>query len=540
MGVVEVVKVMRFLPIRVDAGIMSANSRENVEGFFYCTSSLFDSLGKRTSTLTPTQNFLYLPVRSQWCFYFAWTFCSSSRAICKMSSSRSSSTVIIITTHNRTSTQPVFFQAMAPLLGLSLRRSFGVYRSVVSNVRFYSAMANSLIEDPKYSWLKELGISSSNQGVYHGKWGGSGQEITTFCPANNRPIAQVTTGSPADYEAAIQASQAAWEEWAEMPGPQRGEIVRQIGDAFRVKKHLLGKLIALEMGKIVPEGEGEVQELIDICDYAVGLSRMFAGHVFPSERKGHLLLEQWNPLGVVGVITAFNFPCAVYGWNSALALVCGNAMLWKGAPSTPLVSVAMTKIISEVLDRNNVPGGVCSLVSGGADIGTLMAKDERVKLLSFTGSTPVGHKVSMMVQERFGKFLLELGGNNALLVNEDADIEMVVRSAVFACAGTAGQRCTTTRRLILHEKVHDQIVERLVKAYSQLRVGDPIDEGTLYGPLHNEDAVEKFKSAVEEAKSQGHGQTRKLCGANYCYWPSSRCPHRSEGNFCTYSLCAQV
>ncbi|KAK3761058.1 hypothetical protein RRG08_022464 [Elysia crispata] len=392
---------------------------------------------------------------------------------------------------------------MAPLLGIRLCRGFSLYRTFVTSSRYTSAMANFLVEDPKYSWLKDLGISSKNQGVYHGNWCGSGQEITTFCPANNKPIAQVTTGTAADYETAIQASQTAWDQWAEIPGPQRGEIVRQIGDAFRVKKHLLGKLIALEMGKIVPEGEGEVQELIDVCDYAVGLSRMFAGHVFPSERKGHLLLEQWNPLGVVGVITAFNFPCAVYGWNASLALVCGNTMLWKGAPSTPLVSVAMTRIISEVLDRNNIPGGVCALVSGGADIGTLMAKDERVKLLSFTGSTPVGHKVSMMVQERFGKFLLELGGNNAILVNEDADLEMVVRSALFACAGTAGQRCTTTRRLILHEKVHDEVVERLSKAYSQLRVGDPTEEGTLYGPLHNEEAVEKFKSAVEDAKAQG-------------------------------------
>ncbi|CAG5114585.1 unnamed protein product, partial [Candidula unifasciata] len=364
-------------------------------------------------------------------------------------------------------------------------------------------MSTFLIEDPKYAWLKDLGLSTKNNGVYHGRWGGSGEVVTSVCPANNKPIAQVTTGTPADYEAAIQASRAAWETWADIPAPRRGEIVRQIGDAFRVKKHLLGKLISLEMGKILPEGEGEVQEYIDICDYAVGLSRTFAGHVFPSERPGHLLLEQWNPLGVVGVITAFNFPCAVYGWNSAIAMVCGNTLLWKGAPSTPLVSIAVTKVVSEVLESNQIPGAVCSLVSGGADIGTLMAKDERVNLVSFTGSTPVGHKVSLMVQERFGKFLLELGGNNAIIVNKDADINMVVRAALFACAGTAGQRCTTTRRLILHENVHDEIVERLIKAYAQLRVGDPIEEGTLYGPLHNEDAVKKYTEAVKAAIAQG-------------------------------------
>ncbi|KAK7116371.1 alpha-aminoadipic semialdehyde dehydrogenase-like [Littorina saxatilis] len=367
----------------------------------------------------------------------------------------------------------------------------------------YSAMSGLLIEDPKYSWLKELGLSAQNEGVYTGTWGATGEEVTSLCPANNQPIAKVKQGSPADYEKAIQATRAAWQEWAEIPAPQRGEIVRQMGEALRKKKTLLGKLESLEMGKIVAEGEGEVQEYIDIADYAVGLSRMFSGNVFPSERRGHMLIEQWNPLGTVGVITAFNFPVAVYGWNSCIALITGNTVLWKGAPTTPLVSVAITKIIAEVLEANKIPGAVCALVTGGADIGTLMAKDERVNLLSFTGSTPVGHKVSMMVQERFGKFLLELGGNNAILVNDDADLEMVVRSAVFACAGTAGQRCTTGRRLILHEKVHDTVVDRLKKAYAQLRIGDPLDEGVNYGPLHSPQGVEHFKLAVADAVAQG-------------------------------------
>jgi len=288
-----------------------------------------------------------------------------------------------------------------------------------------------------------------------------------------------------------------------MPAPHRGEIVRQIGDALREKKHLLGKLLSMEMGKIIAEGEGEVQEYIDVCDYAVGLSRMFSGKVLPSERPGHMLLENWNPLGTVGVITAFNFPIAVYGWNSSIALTCGNTVLWKGAPSTPLVSVAITKVLEEVLVKNNVPGAVCSLVQGGADIGHKIASDGRIPLVSFTGSTAVGKKVALTVQERFGKSLLELGGNNAIIVDEDADIDMVVRASLFACVGTAGQRCTTTRRLILHEKVHDEIVERLAKAYKQVRVGDPVEEGTMYGPLHNQLAIDKYLAAIEAAKSEG-------------------------------------
>ncbi|XP_061172639.1 alpha-aminoadipic semialdehyde dehydrogenase-like [Saccostrea echinata] len=378
-----------------------------------------------------------------------------------------------------------------------------ITRSAFASHKITRAMSSMLIDDPKYSWLKDLGLGATNKGVFYGVWGGTGEEVTSFCPTNNQPIAKVTQASPADYEKAIVAVREAWQTWTEVPAPQRGEILRQMGEALREKKTLLGKLESLEMGKILPEGEGEVQEYIDIIDYAVGLSRMIAGHVFPSERKGHMLLEQWNPLGIVGVITAFNFPVAVYGWNSSIALACGNCVLWKGAPTTPLVSVAVTKILETVLKANNLPGSVCSLVQGGSDIGTLMAKDERINLLSFTGSTPVGKKVALMVQERFGKFLLELGGNNAIVVNEDADLDMVVRSAVFACAGTAGQRCTTTRRLVLHEKVHDQIVERLVKAYKQLRIGDPLEDGTLYGPMHSQQGVDLYLSAIEEAKAQG-------------------------------------
>ncbi|XP_059483963.1 alpha-aminoadipic semialdehyde dehydrogenase isoform X2 [Neocloeon triangulifer] len=362
-----------------------------------------------------------------------------------------------------------------------------------------------LIDEPKYSFLKELGLDKVNVGVYDGKWKASGTTVTSICPANGRPIAEVQQGSVEDYERCVKSAQEAWQTWVDIPAPKRGEIVRQIGDALRAKLQPLGQLVSLEMGKILPEGIGEVQEYVDICDYAVGLSRMLEGRVLPSERPGHALLEQWNPLGIVGVISAFNFPIAVYGWNSAIAMVCGDVLLWKGAETTPLVSVATTKVVAEVLERNNIPGAVCSLCTGGADVGIAMSKDERVPLVSFTGSTKIGHKVALEVQNRFGKHLLELGGNNALLVAEDADLDMVARAIIFACAGTAGQRCTTTRRLILHEKVYDEVLARLKKGYEQIinRVGDPLDSGILYGPMHSKVGVEQFKKAIAEVVKLG-------------------------------------
>ncbi|KAF0300566.1 Alpha-aminoadipic semialdehyde dehydrogenase [Amphibalanus amphitrite] len=371
---------------------------------------------------------------------------------------------------------------------------------------FYRNMSSSYLvdsKDAKYEFLRDLGLQSVNDGVFNGKWGGRGEVVTSICPANNKPIAQVRTASPEDYQETIKASQEAWQVWADLPVPKRGEIVRQIGDALRRYLDPLGRLVSIEMGKIVPEGIGEVQEYVDICDYAVGLSRMIDGKVFPSERPNHALLECYNPLGVVGVISAFNFPCAVYGWNSAIAMTCGNTVLWKGAPSTPLVSVAITRIVQRVLETNGLPGAICSLVQGGTDVGKLMAADERISLLSFTGSTAVGRQVALDVQSRFGRFLLELGGNNAILVDADADVTMVVRAALFACVGTAGQRCTTTRRLVLHESLHDQVVAGLAKAYAQVRIGDPLDDGTLYGPMHSQQGVEAYKKAVAEAVEQG-------------------------------------
>uniref|UniRef100_A0A3Q1GXP3 aldehyde dehydrogenase (NAD(+)) n=1 Tax=Acanthochromis polyacanthus TaxID=80966 RepID=A0A3Q1GXP3_9TELE len=332
-----------------------------------------------------------------------------------------------------------------------------------------AAMSGLLINQPKYAWLKELGLSEDNSGVYNGSWGGSGEVVTSYCPANNEPIARVTQATLAEYEETVQKTREAWKIWADIPAPKRGEIVRQIGDALRKKIKVLGSLVSLEMGKIYVEGVGEVQEYVDVCDYAVGLSRMIGGPILPSERPGHALLEQWNPVGLVGIITAFNFPVAVYGWNNAIALTCGNVCLWKGAPTTPLTSVAVTRIVAEVLEQNNLPGAICSMTCGGADIGTAMAKDERVDLVSFTGSTHVGKMVAMMVQERFGRKLLELGGNNAIIVFEDADLNLVVPSAVFASVGTAGQRCTTTRRLMLHESVHDTAVDQYLAAIEQFK-----------------------------------------------------------------------
>jgi len=368
-----------------------------------------------------------------------------------------------------------------------------------------------LVNHADYAFLKELGLQQDNHGVYNGKWSGSGDWVTSTSPINNENIARVKEGNVSDLDETIGCAVDAWKTWREVPAPQRGEIVRQIGQHLREKIVPLGKLVSLEMGKIIPEGIGEVQEYVDICDYAVGLSRMLPGKVIPSERPNHALLEQWNPLGLIGIITAFNFPVAVSGWNTALSLVCGNTQIWKGAPSTPLVSVAVTKILQEVLEANNLPGSICSLVQGGTDVGKKMATDENVKLLSFTGSTKVGREVALQVHSRFGKCLLELGGNNAIIALDDADLDLVVPATLFAAVGTAGQRCTTTRRLILHEAIHDQVLERLVKAYKQIKIGNPLQDGVLCGPLHSQQAVDGYVNAIAQAQQQGG---KLLCGGN--------------------------
>ncbi|XP_043589764.1 putative aldehyde dehydrogenase family 7 member A1 homolog isoform X1 [Bombus pyrosoma] len=362
-----------------------------------------------------------------------------------------------------------------------------------------------LVTDPKYGFLKQLGLTTENPGLYDGRWGGSGKVIESISPATGKVIAKVRTSTPQEASNAITEARKAWPQWASLPAPTRGEIMRQIGEELRNNLKPLGRLVSLEMGKILPEGIGEVQEFIDICDYAVGLSRMLPGSIFPSERKYHVLFEKWNPLGVVGVISAYNFPVAVYGWNTAIAMVCGNTIVWKGAPTTPLTSIATTKIIAGVLERNGVPGSVACMITGGSDVGETIVNDTRVPLVSFTGSTEVGRNVAVKVQQRFGRSLLELGGNNATIVAPDADLEMAVRAVVFSSVATAGQRCTSTRRVILHSKIKDEFLEKLKTGYKSIleRVGDPLDDNVLYGPLHNQQTLDKYKQAINSALQNG-------------------------------------
>ncbi|XP_012277734.1 putative aldehyde dehydrogenase family 7 member A1 homolog [Orussus abietinus] len=366
-------------------------------------------------------------------------------------------------------------------------------------------ITRNLVTNSKYGFLKQLGLNVENPGLFDGIWGGSGKIVESISPATGKVIAKVRETTPQEASNAVTEARKAWPQWASLPMPARGEIVRQIGDELRKNLKPLGQLVSLEMGKILPEGIGEVQEFIDICDYAVGLSRMLPGYIFPSERKDHVLIEKWNPLGVIGVISAFNFPIAVYGWNTAVAMVCGNAIVWKGAPSTPLVSIATTKIVASVLERNGIPGSIASLVCGSESVGETLVNDKRVPLISFTGSTKVGKQVALKVQNRFGKVLLELGGNNAIIVAQDSNLEMAVRGAVFSCIGTAGQRCTTTRRLILHSKIKNEFLGRLRTAYESIlgRIGDPLDDATLYGPLHNQKAVHAYKETVKKAMESG-------------------------------------
>ncbi|KAK2651911.1 hypothetical protein Ddye_011767 [Dipteronia dyeriana] len=356
----------------------------------------------------------------------------------------------------------------------------------------------------EYEFLSEIGLSSENLGCYvNGKLKANGPVVSSVNPANNQTIAKVVEGSIEDYEEGMKACSEAAQIWMQVPAPKRGEIVRQIGDALRDKLQQLGRLVSLEMGKILPEGIGEVQEIIDMCDFAVGLSRQLNGSIIPSERPNHMMFETWNPLGIVGVITAFNFPCAVLGWNACIALVCGNCVVWKGAPTTPLITIAMTKIVGEVLEKNNLPGAIFTAFCGGAEIGQAIAKDKRIHLVSFTGSSKVGLMVQKTVNERCGKCLLELSGNNAIIVMDDADIKLAVRSVLFAAVGTAGQRCTTCRRLILHESIYQTFLDQLVEVYKQVKIGDPLEKGTLLGPLHTPTSQKNYEQGIEKIKSQG-------------------------------------
>lgn len=374
----------------------------------------------------------------------------------------------------------------------------------IFNIKFSRMVSSYLINEPDYSFLKELGLEEKNNGSFDGKhWFANGPIVDTVSPINDKPIAQVRQSLAQDYEACRNASVEAWRAWADLPAPKRGEIVRQIGDKLRENKLNLAKLVSLEMGKILAEGEGEVQEFIDICDYAAGLSRMISGSVIPSERPAHSLLEMWNPLGCIGIITAFNFPVAVYGWNAAIAMVCGNTLTWKGSPTTPLTSIATTKLVAQVLAENKLSAAISSLTTGGADIGDLIASDKSLPLVSFTGSTQVGRKVAVKVQERFGRTILELGGNNAIIVCEDADMKLVLPSLLFAGVGTAGQRCTSLRRLFVHESLHDELVEKLKQAFAQVKIGNPLKEGVICGPLHTRSAVDVYEKTCAEIRELG-------------------------------------
>lgn len=353
--------------------------------------------------------------------------------------------------------------------------------------------------------LKQLGIKDKNQGVSTGtKWlAASGQHITSYSPVDGKEIASVEACDEQGYEAVISKAQEAFAEWRLYPSPKRGEIVRQVGEALRKYKEPLGKLVSYEMGKSLQEGYGEVQEMIDICDFAVGLSRQLHGLTMHSERPGHRMYEQWHPLGIVGIISAFNFPVAVWSWNTMLAWVCGDVCIWKPSEKTPLCAIACQNIIAEVFAKNNVPEGVCNLVVGERNIGERIAEDTRIPLVSATGSTRMGKAVGAAVGARLGRSLLELGGNNAIIISKDADLDMALIGCAFGAVGTAGQRCTSTRRLIIHEDVYESFKNKLVSAYKQLKIGDPLDEKNHVGPLIDKDAVKMYEAALEKCKKEG-------------------------------------
>lgn len=363
-----------------------------------------------------------------------------------------------------------------------------------------SAVATSQIEQV----LEKLGIHATNEGTSTGKhFFGSGPVIDSYSPVDGSLIGSVSTTTREDYDKVVTTALEAYKSWRMMPAPKRGEIVRQFGDRLRFYKQELGMLVSYEMGKSLQEGLGEVQEMIDICDFAVGLSRQLYGLTMHSERPLHRMYEQWHPLGIVGIISAFNFPVAVWSWNSALAWICGDVCIWKASEKTPLCAVACQHIWNEVAEANNLPEGISSIITGNYMVGEWMTKDQHVPLISATGSTRMGRIVGATVAERFGKSLLELGGNNAIIVTENADLKMTIIGAVFGACGTAGQRCTTTRRLIIHENVYAQVTEKLTSAYGQLKIGNPLDQKNHVGPLIDKAAVELYLESIEKAKQQG-------------------------------------
>lgn len=354
------------------------------------------------------------------------------------------------------------------------------------------------------SFLKELGLNAQNPGSSIGiQVSNSENYIKSYSPVDGSLIGEVSQTIPQEYEHIINTAQDAFKKWRLLPAPKRGEIVRQYGEALRKYKQSLGQLVSYEMGKSLQEGLGEVQEMIDICDFAVGLSRQLYGLTITSERPSHRMFEQWHPLGIVGIISAFNFPVAVWSWNAMIALVCGDVVVWKPSEKTPLCSVACQNIFRAILKENNVPEGVVNLINGDSKVGEWMTNDARVPLVSATGSTRMGKIVAQTVAARLGKTILELGGNNAIIVTPSADLEIVLTGALFGAVGTAGQRCTSTRRLIIHESIYDEVKTKMANAYPQLRIGDPLDEQNHVGPLIDQSAVQNYLQAIDTAKSQG-------------------------------------
>ncbi|MBE0594835.1 MAG: aldehyde dehydrogenase family protein [Gemmatimonadales bacterium] len=352
--------------------------------------------------------------------------------------------------------------------------------------------------------MKKLGIEDVNYGGFGGEWVGSGPDLAVITPIDGLRIATVKQVTEDEYDAIVSRAHEAFLQWRSVPAPRRGELIRQLGNRLRELKPELGQLVTLEMGKIRAEGEGEVQEMIDICDFATGLSRQLYGLTMHSERQDHRMYEQWHPLGVVGVISAFNFPVAVWSWNTTLAIVCGDSVLWKPASKTPLTAIACTKIAQQVAEEDGADPALFSLVIGkGSTVGERLLKDPRVPLVSATGSCQVGRRVAEVVGMRFGRTILELGGNNAIIVTPSANLDMALRAILFGAVGTAGQRCTSTRRIIVHASIRDELVRRLVKAYEGIPIGDPREPGTLMGPLVTHGAVKDLQNAVTRVKQEG-------------------------------------
>ena len=355
-------------------------------------------------------------------------------------------------------------------------------------------------------FLDRLGVAGDElPGTSTGRtfFGEGAERLESTTPVNGARIGQVPVTTRDEYERVVAQAQEAFLTWRMMPAPERGEIVRQIGDELRKEKDALGQLVSYEMGKISEEGKGEVQEMIDICDFAVGQSRMLYGKTMPSERPDHRLYEQWHPLGPVGIVTAFNFPVAVYAWNTMIAAICGDVVIWKPSEKTPLCGIAVQNLIARVLERNDLPEGIFNLLQGGRDVGERMTEDERLPLISATGSVRMGKQVAKTVGARLGRTILELGGNNGIIVSKDADLDLAIRAITFAAVGTAGQRCTTTRRLIVHDEIFDEVKDRLVKAYKSVSIGNPLEEGTLMGPLIDHEALESMQAALDEVKRSG-------------------------------------